>query len=51
MDLLCELHRAGMTLILVTHDESVGALAPRLIRMRDGEIVADDRVPVSVGGP
>jgi putative ABC transport system ATP-binding protein len=50
MDLLCELHAAGMTLILVTHDEGVGARAQRLVRMRDGVIVADDRLKVSVGG-
>jgi putative ABC transport system ATP-binding protein len=43
MDLLCELHADGLTLILVTHDESIGALAPRLIRMRDGRIVSDTR--------
>ncbi len=49
MDLLCELHATGMTLILVTHDAVVGARAERLIRMRDGGIVADDRVLVHHG--
>jgi putative ABC transport system ATP-binding protein len=49
MDLLCELHSAGMTLILVTHDATVGARAERLVRMRDGAIVADDRTPVHAG--
>ena len=44
MDLLCELHSAGMTLMLVTHDPGVGALAQRMVRMRDGDIVADERV-------
>jgi len=48
MNLLCELHDAGMTLILVTHDATVGERAQRLVRMRDGEI-ADDRVLVSAG--
>jgi putative ABC transport system ATP-binding protein len=46
MKLLAELHADGMTLILVTHDEEVGALAQRLVRMRDGTIVSDERQTV-----
>ena len=42
--LLDELHERGLTLVLVTHDEDVGARAQRLIRMRDGRIVEDSRV-------
>jgi putative ABC transport system ATP-binding protein len=38
MDLLHELNREGLTLVLVTHDPAIGATASRLIRMRDGEI-------------
>ncbi len=49
MDLLCELQAGGMTLILVTHDPGVGARAERMVRMRDGEIVADERMPAVVG--
>jgi putative ABC transport system ATP-binding protein len=41
MGLINELHREGLTLILVTHDPSVGAQAQRMIRMRDGCIVED----------
>lgn len=41
VDLLRELHRRGLTLILVTHDEALGATADRRIRMRDGQIVED----------
>jgi putative ABC transport system ATP-binding protein len=41
MVLMNELHRDGLTLVLVTHDPAVGAQAERTIRMRDGEIVAD----------
>ena len=44
--LLRELHADGLTLVMVTHDDSIGAAAPRLVRMRDGQVVAD-RVPVS----
>jgi putative ABC transport system ATP-binding protein len=46
MKLLAELHADGMTLILVTHDEEVGALAERMVRMRDGTIVSDERQTV-----
>ena len=44
MDLLNELHRDGLTLILVTHDEGIGASAERRIAMRDGQIVLDERL-------
>jgi putative ABC transport system ATP-binding protein len=33
----------GMTLITVTHSEEVGGRANRIIRLKDGEIVADER--------
>ena len=41
--LLEALHRAGTTLIVVTHDRELGARAHRHISMRDGEIVGDDK--------
>jgi putative ABC transport system ATP-binding protein len=41
MMLMGELHRDGLTLVLVTHDPVVGEQAQRMIRMRDGVIVAD----------
>lgn len=44
MDLLCELHTTGMTLILVTHDPAVGGRAQRMVRMRDGAIVSDELI-------
>jgi putative ABC transport system ATP-binding protein len=44
MQLLRELHRDGLTLILVTHDAGIGASAERRIVMRDGEIVTDERL-------
>jgi putative ABC transport system ATP-binding protein len=34
----------GQTVVLVTHDAEVGATCDRIIRMRDGLIVADERV-------
>jgi putative ABC transport system ATP-binding protein len=44
MSMLDELHRDGLTLILVTHDDGIGASAERRINMRDGEIVRDERL-------
>ncbi|MEO1064877.1 MAG: ABC transporter ATP-binding protein [Actinomycetota bacterium] len=41
MSLLRDLHRDGLTLVLVTHDPEIGRSAQRLIRMRDGAIVED----------
>jgi putative ABC transport system ATP-binding protein len=42
MDLMVQLNRQNQqTFVWVTHSEEVGALAQRLIRMRDGLIVSD----------
>ncbi len=40
--LLERLHREGLTIVLVTHDPSLGGHAGRLLRMRDGRILAKD---------
>ena len=34
----------GQTIVLVTHDAEVGAAADRIVRMRDGHIVGDERL-------
>ena len=38
------LHSAGQTLVLVTHDERIGATTDRLITMRDGAFVDETRL-------
>ena len=43
MELLIQLNQDGLTLVLVTHDPSIGRLARRLIRMRDGAIESSER--------
>ena len=42
LDLLRDLHRGGATVVLVTHDQEVGAAAERVIHIRDG--TTDDGV-------
>lgn len=44
LDLLRDLHRDGHTVILVTHDHDVAAHAERIIEIRDGEIIRDERI-------
>jgi putative ABC transport system ATP-binding protein len=42
IDLLHRLASEGATLVLITHDDRIAAGFPRRLRMRDGEIVADE---------
>jgi len=39
--LIAEVHAGGQTVVLVTHDADVAALAQRQIRLRDGRIEHD----------
>jgi putative ABC transport system ATP-binding protein len=41
VELLHEVHAAGQTLVVVTHDEDLGRSGERLVLMRDGFIVHD----------
>lgn len=50
MSILRDLNAQGITVVLVTHEEEIGRAAKRLIRMRDGEIVSDERLrPLTEG--
>jgi putative ABC transport system ATP-binding protein len=42
IDILKALHAEGKTIIYVTHDDNIGAQAERVIRIRDGLVVADE---------
>ena len=39
MELLHELHEAGTTILVITHDREIADSLPRQVRMRDGQVV------------
>jgi putative ABC transport system ATP-binding protein len=39
--MITELHEAGMTIIMVTHDQRVADRCERIVRLRDGELESD----------
>jgi ABC-type lipoprotein export system ATPase subunit len=45
-----DLHQAGQTLVVVTHDERIAATSDRLISMRDGAFVDETRLTGGTAG-
>jgi putative ABC transport system ATP-binding protein len=43
MKLFQELGRGGITVVLVTHEPDIAQYASRVIQMRDGRILSDER--------
>ncbi|AUJ72698.1 ABC transporter ATP-binding protein [Pseudoalteromonas sp. NC201] len=43
MELLCQLHQQGHTIVMVTHEDDIAAYAERIIKMKDGEKVEDSQ--------
>ncbi len=43
LELLDNLNQAGKTIIMVTHEPEVGGRANRIIRLKDGSILSDER--------
>jgi putative ABC transport system ATP-binding protein len=43
MGLLDEIHQAGNTIILVTHEETIARYAHRIVRLIDGKIASDEK--------
>ena len=43
MALFDEIHAAGNTVVLVTHEEDIARYAHRVVRLRDGVVAADER--------
>jgi putative ABC transport system ATP-binding protein len=48
--LLDDLHAAGTTIVVITHDEHIAARMPRLVEMLDGRIVTDTPHPTLGAG-
>ena len=44
MQILNKLHEQGKTIILVTHEQYTAEYAERIIKLKDGEILADEKV-------
>lgn len=43
LEILQDLHREGHTIIMVTHDLNIAATASRVIEIKDGRIIKDER--------
>jgi putative ABC transport system ATP-binding protein len=50
MELLNELHEAGTTVVVITHDHDIAASLPREVRVRDGLIEHDSGLPAAPAG-
>ncbi|MBT0773022.1 ABC transporter ATP-binding protein [Kineosporia sp. J2-2] len=44
LDLFDDLSMAGRTLVVITHEDEVAARAKRVIRLKDGRVIMDERV-------
>ncbi len=54
LTLFQDLHRSGHTIIIVTHEPSLAAQCPRVIRLADGRILSDGpppRAPAAAAAP
>jgi putative ABC transport system ATP-binding protein len=49
MATLDDLHAAGQTIVLVTHEEHIAGHAHRIVRLRDGLIESDEAAAAAVG--
>lgn len=43
LEILRDLHQEGHTIIIVTHDPNIAAQASRVVEIKDGEIIRDER--------
>ena len=43
LKLLRDLNQQGRTIVLITHEADIAAFAQRVVRLRDGVIVSDER--------
>jgi len=43
MELFLDLHKQGMTIVIVTHDPSIARYAERVVTFKDGRVMSDER--------
>jgi putative ABC transport system ATP-binding protein len=48
--LIDQLHQAGSTIVIITHDHAIAERTPRKIEILDGQIVADTRPAMTASG-
>jgi putative ABC transport system ATP-binding protein len=51
LSLFDELHSAGRTIVLITHEDAVAAAADRVVRIRDGQLETPELVTARRGDP
>ena len=44
MQILNDLNKQGKTIILVTHEQYTAEYAERIIKLKDGKIISDEKV-------
>src|SRR3990172_3990992 len=48
MAIFCKLNQEGITVVMVTHEMEIALQTKRIIRIRDGQIISDEKVGVAV---
>ncbi|HEX2687367.1 MAG TPA: ATP-binding cassette domain-containing protein, partial [Kofleriaceae bacterium] len=51
MDLLSEIHRSGITVLVVTHDAEVASRTQRTIRLKDGKVMTPHELASHTSSP
>ena len=44
MELLKDINREGMTVFVITHEEDIAEQTDRIVRLKDGIIMSDEKV-------